>query len=180
MTEGPVREPKGEGQRGPGSKLYFLAVVVALYGLFFLVDPAKTGLAFSFGLKVLAKLWPVLMVVFFLIFVVNLLVKPSWIRRHVGHDSGAKGVWVALLGGIISMGPVYIWYAMLRDFQKKGMRPALIAVFLYGRSVKLPLLPLMAFYFGITYTVVLTLYMVVFSVLSGLCTEWLVHGRQSD
>ncbi len=179
MNRATVRGTKGEKKQKTVAKFLFLGAVAALYAIFFLVDPEGTTSAFFFALTVLTKLWPVLIFVFFLMFVVNLLVKPSWVRRHVGHDSGAKGVWVALVGGIISMGPIYIWYTMLRDFQKKGMRPALIAVFLYSRGVKIPLLPLMAFYFGITYTVVLTMYMLVFAVLSGLCTEWLVHGRKA-
>lgn len=173
------KEPvcQGEGRQALGTKFLFLAVVVGLYGLSFLVNPVSTGRAFNFGLGVLGKLWPVLLFVFTLMFVVNLLLKPSWIRRHIGQGSGIKGFAVALLGGIISMGPVYIWYGMLRDFQKKGMRPALIAVFLYSRGIKIHLLPLMAFYFGITYTTVLTLYVVIFSVLSGLWSEWLTRGR---
>jgi uncharacterized membrane protein YraQ (UPF0718 family) len=170
---------KQEKSRQPWSNFVFLAAVVALYAVSFCVQPEKTAEAYLFGVKVLAKLWPVLLFVFFLMFVVNLMVKPRWIRRHVGHDSGLKGVWVALMGGIISMGPVYIWYAMLRDFQKKGMRSALIAVFFYARGIKIPLLPLMAFYFGLTYTVVLTLYMTLFSVLNGFFIEWLVQGRKS-
>ncbi len=177
MTESAGGNSKAQKRPAVWSKFLFLAVVVVLYAILFLVEPGKAGAAVSFGLKVLAKLWPVLIFVFFLMFVVELLVKPSWIRRHVGQGSGVKGFWVALVGGVVSMGPVYIWYTMLRDFQEKGMRPALVAVFFYGRGVKIPLLPLMAFYFGATYTVILTVYMLAFAVLTGFCTEWLVARK---
>ena len=179
MKERGGRNGIGEKKQDFWSKFLFLAVVVGLYVIFFLAEPSKTIEALSFAQKVFGKLWPVLIFVFLLMFVVNLLVRPRWIRRHVGHDSGGKGFWVALVGGIISVGPIYIWYAMLKDFQEKGMRPALIAVFLYSRAVKIPLLPLMVFYFGITYTVVLTFYLLVFAVLSGICTEALVTEHKT-
>jgi uncharacterized membrane protein YraQ (UPF0718 family) len=167
-----------EGRQGATATLLFPTVVAGLYGLFFLVNPARTGEAFAFGLRVAAKLGPVLLLVFVLIFLTNLLLKPGWVRRRMGRDSGAKGFLVALVGGILSMGPVYVWYAMLRDFQEKGMRPALIAVFLYSRGIKLPMLPLMAFYFGMTYTVLLTLFMVLFALLNGLAVEGLLSGQR--
>ena len=180
MKNGMPRKGNSEQGQSPWVKCRFLLVVVSLYAIFFLVAPEKTAIAFSFGLKVLAKIWLVLIFVFFLIFIVNLLVKPSWIKKHLGHDSGLKGLLVALVSGIISMGPIYIWYGLLDDFHKKGMRPALMAIFLYGRGIKIPLLPLLAFYFGTPYTVVLTGYMVIFAVLSGLWTEWLVLGGKSS
>ncbi len=45
--------------------------------------------------------------------------------------------------------------------QKKGMRPALIATFLYNRAVKIPLLPLLIIYFGLTYSLVLMVVMTI-------------------
>lgn len=166
------------GRPGATATLLFPAVVAVLYGLLYLLNPARTNEAFVFGLKVAVKLGPVLLVVFVLIFLTNLLLKPGWIRRQMGRDSGVKGFLVALAGGILAMGPVYVWYAMLRDFQEKGMRPALITVFLYSRGIKLPMLPLMVFYFGMTYTVLLTLFMAFFAVLNGLAVEGLLSGQR--
>ena len=51
------------------------------------------------------------------------------------------------------------------------MSSALIATFLYSRALKLPLLPLMVHYFGMAYTAVLSLCIVLFSVLCGLLVE---------
>ncbi|MCP4994325.1 MAG: hypothetical protein GY934_11155 [Gammaproteobacteria bacterium] len=51
------------------------------------------------------------------------------------------------------------------------MRTALIAVFLYNRGIKLPLLPLMVHYFGMAFTLVLATYLTLFSLLNGLIME---------
>ena len=172
---------KKKGKKQPVASLFiFLAVVSALYGLAFFLAPERSTHALHFGLKMLSRLAPVLLLVFFLMFLLNIFIKPDWIRNHVGHDSGLKGFLIAIVSGIISMGPIYAWYGMLKDFHKKGMRPALVAAFLYSRSVKLPLLPLMVYYFGTVYTLVLSLYMILFSGLNGLFTEWLASGKKAE
>jgi hypothetical protein len=61
--------------------------------------------------------------------------------------------------------------------QEHGMRPALVAAFLYARAIKLPWLPLMAFYFGSAYMVILTFWILVFSVLHGWLIERLVGEK---
>ena len=66
---------------------------------------------------------------------------------------------------------------MLSELKKKGMRTALIATFLYSRAVKLPLLPLMVHYFGAIYTLVLCLYLIIFSVVSGILVEKLTKQK---
>ncbi|MCD6389905.1 MAG: hypothetical protein J7L69_10880 [Desulfobulbaceae bacterium] len=178
MTSSPQKK---KGKKQPVASLFiFLAVVAALYGLAFLLAPERSIHALHFGLKMLSRLAPILMLVCLLMFLLNLFIKPDWIQKHVGHDSGLKGFLIAIVSGIISMGPIYAWYGMLKDFHKKGMRPALVAAFLYSRSVKLPLLPLMVYYFGTVYTLVLSFYLVLFSAANGLLTEWLASGKKAE
>ena len=160
--------------------LIYLIIVATCYIIVAIINPARTITALNFSVKLLSQLAPILLLVFALIFVINLLVKPKWIQTHVGHDSGTKGMVVAVIAGVLSMGPIYIWYGLLKDFQKKGMRPALIATFLYSRSVKLPLLPLMIHYFGPAYTFILSFYMLLFSLFNGQITEWLATDKKND
>ena len=149
----------------------FLLIVVALYLIAAVFAPDRVGVALQFSVKMFYRLLPVLGVVFVLMFLTNWLVKPAWVKKHVGHGSGLKGMMIAVAGGILSMGPVYAWYGVLSELQEQGMRPALIATFLYSRSVKIAMLPLMILYFGLTYTVVLCFYLLSFSVLNGILTE---------
>jgi predicted Fe-Mo cluster-binding NifX family protein len=51
------------------------------------------------------------------------------------------------------------------------MRASTAAVFLYARAIKLPLLPLLFHYFGSAYSVVLSLYLAGFALLSGIVME---------
>lgn len=59
-----------------------------------------------------------------------------------------------MVAGVLSAGPAYAWYTLLAGLRGQDMRRALVAAFLYARAVKLPLLPIMAHYFGMAYTVV--------------------------
>ena len=149
----------------------FLAIVVGVYGLLGLLHTEATIQAFSFFTRTTRQLLPVLALVFLLLFLTNLVLEPKWIRRYLGKGSGLGGWIAAIIGGIFSMGPIYAWYTMLSELQQKGMRNALIATFLYSRAIKLPLLPLIIHYFGMTYTLVLCFYLLVFSTITGIAVE---------
>lgn len=146
----------------------FLAVVLLLYGMTGLLDGELALAAITTFTQMLAKVLPVLVIVFFLIFAINLLLAPERVNKYLGSQSGMKGWLAATIGGILSTGPVYPWYALLKDLREKGMKTSLVATFLYSRAVKLPLLPMLVHYFGITYTLVLSGYLIVFSIISGL------------
>jgi uncharacterized membrane protein YraQ (UPF0718 family) len=170
--------PNEQEKKGRGGWLFLVLVLIA-YGLLGLVNPEATSQSLTFFTHIMAQVLPVLGLVFFLLFVANLVLKPKRIRRYLGKGSGIKGWFAAVLGGILSVGSIYAWYTMLSELQQKGMRNALIAVFLYSRAVKLPLLPLMIHYFGVAYTLVLCLYLISFSVISGIVIEKLApqkHG----
>jgi len=170
MIEEKLRKMTGGGN-------IFLLIVMCLYALAFMVNAELALNALAFSTNLFHQLLPVLLLVFVLIFVSNLLVKPDWIRANMGRDSGLRGWSLAIVGGILSVGPIYAWYALLRDLRTKGMRTALIAVFLYNRGIKLPLLPLMIHYFGLAYTLVLAIYMTLFSLLNGILVEKIVERR---
>ena len=162
--------PKKQMKKGRGGWL-FLVLVLITYGLFGLLDPVAMSRALSFSRHIMVQMFPILGLVFLLLFVANLVLKPKWIKRYLGSGSGLKGWIAATLGGMLSLGPIYPWYAMLSELRQKGMRNALIASFLYSRAVKLPLLPLMIHYFGLAYMFILCFYLVVFSIVSGIVIE---------
>ena len=99
--------------------------------------------------------------------VMNYFVNPKKISRYVGEKSGWKG-WVLATGaGIISHGPIYVWYPLLKELREHGMKNGLAAVFLYNRAVKIPLVPLMIYYFGVQFLIILTLLTLLASIIEG-------------
>ena len=151
---------------------YFLAGMVIVYLFIFLLSPADfIGIA-QLLLTLLEKLIPALASVYALVFFINLFLKPKKIARHLGKESGVKGLLIATTAGILSAGPIYAWYPLLADLREKGMTSKLTTVFLYNRAVKIPLLPMTIYYFGLRFTITLTVLMIAFSVLNG----WLVEN----
>lgn len=154
---------------------YFLGIIILIYAAvaLFSTAAALSGLVFFWG--IIKKVILVLLFVFALLVVLNYVIRPKMIVKHLGKDAGAKGWLWSLVGGIISTGPIYLWYPLLNEMQKHGVRNGYVATFLYNRAIKPALLPLFIMYFGILYTVVLTIVMLIASVIQGYIVEKIVE-----
>jgi len=167
------------GKRKLGGWL-FLAVVILAHGATALVEPGLARKALASFVAMLGEVAPVLILVFVLMFLAERFLTPARTRAWLGHGSGLRGWMLAVMAGVISTGPVYTWYALLAELREKGMRTALVAVVLYARAIKLPLLPLLAHYFGLRYMLVLSLLIAVFSILNGLLMERLLRHPEAE
>ena len=155
--------------------LWFLGATLVGFGVVALVDAGYARQAAVAFWEMAKTLLPALVLVFILLSLFNLIQGiQKKLKGITGANSGLKGWWVAIIGGILSHGPVYAWYPLLGELKQQGARPALLATFLYARSIKLPWLPVMVHYFGLPYTVVFSFYIVVFSVVNGYLTAWLL------
>ncbi|RPH76665.1 MAG: permease [Nitrospiraceae bacterium] len=133
--------------------------------------PPHAREAFTLFVGLLSRVLPALAVVFLLLFVANLVMEQPWIERHLGRESGFGGWLIAVAAGVLAAGSLYAWYALVGELKQKGLRPGLAAAFLYVVSVKLPLLPLLVDFFGLTYAIVLNAWLILFAVLGGLLVE---------
>jgi uncharacterized membrane protein YraQ (UPF0718 family) len=125
--------------------------------------------------RLIARIGPVLLIVFVVMFFTHLFFEGQRIVRFLGKGSGFRGWMVAISGGIALSGPIYMWYPLLSDLKEKGMKDSLIATFLYNRAVKIPLLPMMIHYFGWDFTLTLSIYMILFSVVNGVVVQRLTQ-----
>jgi len=166
------KENKKERNR-KWSGLYFLGFVIVLHIILFLLNPENTYDSLKASGSILIKLIPVLFFVVLLMGLLNHFLKPKTVSRYMGKESGIKGWALAICTGILSHGPVYIWYPLLKDLRKQGMRAGLVAIFLYNRAIKIPLIPVMIFYFGIEFTIILSIWMVTASLIEGKVIELL-------
>ena len=80
------------------------------------------------------------------------------------------GIMLSAAAGIISMGPVYAWYPLLKELREKGAANSLMAIFINSRAVKPFLLPVMISYFGVRYVMVLTLVTMAGTIVAGYIT----------
>jgi len=157
--------------------LKFLYAVIASFILLAIFDFGNiTKIIDKFG-TMLYKVIPIFMLVIFITAIINYFLKPKQIMKYFGKESGKKGILYALIGGIISHGPMYAWYPMLDDMRGHGLKFGLIATFMYARAVKIPLLPFMIGLFGITFTIIVNIYILIFALLQGKIIEILIKEK---
>lgn len=152
----------------------FLLCALLLHGVLAVLDSELSVEALERSIVLVSRIWPAFALAFVILFVLNVFSELGYVGCSLERGSSVKGWLIAISAGVVSVGPTYVWYTLVRELQEKGMRSALAAGFLYSRAVKPPLLPVMVYYFGLSYVVVLTLYLLVFSVLNGLIVERLV------
>ena len=147
--------------------LLFPGCVAVIYGVVLVFLPDKALMALSGSVAIFTRIGMALGLVFLLIFLVNLFLKPSRLSALLGKESGFKSVVVSALAGIISVGPIYAWYPLLKELKVRGAKDSLIAIFLNTRAVKPLLLPVMISYFGWLYVLIFTLVAILGSLLCG-------------
>ena len=150
---------------------YFLLAVISLYLILFFFCPEKVYDSLKVSGDIFIRIIPVLFLVILFMALINYFLHPKTVEKYVGKGSGIKGWFFAISAGIISHGPIYVWYPPLKGLRDRGMRSGLIAAFLYSRAIKIPLLPLMVYYFGALFVTVLLLYIVIASLIEGEIVE---------
>jgi len=160
-----------------GNFTFFLIVLIGSLVVYF-INPTLVGEVFSVFFSLLRKITPILLFVFALIFAFNLFIKPKVVAKYLGNEKGFTGWLVSIAGGIISMGAIYMWYPLLADLREKGMKDSLIVAFLYNRSIKIPLLPFLVHYFGLVFTITVTVYMIIFSIINGILVDKIINTNK--
>jgi uncharacterized membrane protein YraQ (UPF0718 family) len=171
--------PKGDTARAGGlwKMAIFPVVVVLLYVVLYLIMPARTGRALAASGQILVQVALPLCIAFVLMVVLNLFVKPAHVSRFLGTGAGLRGVAISTLAGMISTGPIYAWYPLMKDLRERGASNFHVANFLGNRAVKPFLLPIMVFYFGWGYTVVLNLLLIAGAILIAVLVSFLTGRR---
>lgn len=158
------------------SIVFFPLATLVLYGTVAVLAPEKALFALKNSLNVLLQMIIPLFLIFILMVVINRFLNPAKIAKHLGKGSGVQAMLLSAAAGILSAGPIYAWYPLLKDLREKGAAHSLIAVFLYNRSVKPFLLPIMIAYFGWIYVVILTIMTVIASFVTGYVINFFLGG----
>ena len=148
-----------------------LVFLFALVGLF-LYSPEKGIGALSISLKNARTIVYILPPVLILIGLLDVWIPREIIIRHMGQDSGIKGLLFAFLLGSISAGPPIVAFPIAAMLAKKGARYANILFFMgVWTSAKIPVLILEATYLSIRFTVIHVVTSLVFALWGGYAIE---------
>lgn len=145
----------------------FLASVVVFYGTMYALSPDAALTALKASAKISRALCLPLSLVFSVMFLMDLFVRPAHIAGVFSRAAGIKGMLLSAAAGIISMGPIFAWYPLMKKMREEGAGQGPIAVFLYNRAVKPFLLPVMIAYFGWAYVAIVTILTILGSIVLG-------------
>ena len=166
---------KDKLRRLPGS-WYFLISVIFIYLMFSIFNYEVYLNSLDFFGQIIYKIIPVFILVFVLMSLTNYFISLKFVMKHL-REKGFKKWFYVIIGGILSTGPIYMWYPLLADLRRKGLSYGLVACFLYNRAIKIPLLPLAILYFSWQYILVLCFVMVFMSVVQGVILNKLMEVK---
>ncbi len=152
----------------------FLIIAVLLYLSVYFFQADKMLIILKAYGKLLINILPIFIFVYLIMLVSNYFVDNKILKKHMGESGTLKGWLIAVVAGIISIGPIYMWYPLMQDLKQKGVKDRFLAAFLFNRGIKLQWLPILLAYFGLLYSIILMLVMALLSVPQGLITERLI------
>jgi len=155
----------------------FLTFVLVLYLILYFIDSDKTLKALHYFLKNTLSVIPIFLFVILLTAVINYYFPKQRIAKMLQGKSRFRTYTVSLLAGLISHGPVFVWYPLLKNLKDKGLTNGALVTFLYGRSIKLTLLPVMIGFFGQLYTFIFILYIAIAALIQGVLFEVIYKRR---
>ncbi len=145
----------------------FLYIIIISYLCLLLFDNQNALLALEKFQTIIYQLMPIFIFIIIVTALINYFLKPKHIIKHLGEDSGIKGVLYALVGGIVSHGPMYAWYGTISELRTHGLKDELLIIFFYARAIKIPMLPFMLGIFGLYFTIVISIYILIFAIIQG-------------
>ncbi|BAW30414.1 putative permease [Methanosarcina thermophila] len=112
---------------------------------------------------------------FIIIGLFDVWVPKEILEKHVGKESGVKGIFIVILLAMLQAGPLYGAFPVAYILSKKGASVRNIFIYLGAfSSMKLPMLGIEIGYLGIKFTVVRTLISLPLFILIGYLMEKIV------
>lgn len=149
----------------------FLLIMILIYIIWLFLNKSFILSSFESTIQSFIDITPMLVFVFSLIFVINIFLKQETIKKHLWHNSGIKWWFYTVLASIFISGNPYIMWPMLKEFKENWMKYSLIAVLMNNRNVQVTFVPVMIYYFWLKYTIIISLYILLFAVINGIIIE---------
>ncbi|MCK4251925.1 hypothetical protein KAX97_10780, partial [candidate division WOR-3 bacterium] len=118
--------------------LYFLVAVILVYIILAFINFNLFSSSLKFFSNLIIQIVPILILVFILMVIANYFITPKLITKHFREPGIKKWIFI-IIGGILSTGPIFMWYPLLAELKEKGIGYGYLATFLYNRAIKIPL-----------------------------------------
>ncbi len=103
------------------------------------------------------------------------------IEKHIGKDSGIKGIFMVVILAMLQAGPLYGAFPVAYILYKKGASIKNIFIYLGAFStLKIPMLGIEIGYLGLKFTLVRTLVALPLFILIGYFMEWYLKDKNFE
>jgi len=169
---------KKKGKPKNRSGWVMLSITIILYVVIAFLEPSLAISSLNKSLGILKTILPILLIVLLIMALLGTFINSKSIVKHLGEGSGVRGWIISLAGGVLSHGSTYIWYPILSELRNAGAREGLIVAFFYARAIKLPWIPVMIGYFGFTFTLLLSIYILLGAWVQGIIANKIIKKRK--
>jgi uncharacterized membrane protein YraQ (UPF0718 family) len=156
---------------------WLVMVVFGVLAVAIAIEPARAGKSVVIGLQTFISVGAILFTVFVFMGMFSVWVSENQVARHLGKESGAKGLIYGAALGTIYHGPQVSVFPFLRTMLNKGARLSVVVAVVSAYAIKLPMMPLEIALLGLKFTVVHNLLLLVTAPLLGIVMERLLRGR---
>lgn len=155
----------------------FFGLVCFFYGGLFFISSELFFTSFHLFIQLFKKISYSFVFVFLFIYIFNVFISDAWIQNYLTKKIKFQHYLLIAFVGILSTGPIYLWFSYLSKMKKQGMRDDLISLFLYNRSIKLPLIPLLIEYFSFKITIIIMLLIFFFSFINAFLISYFLSDK---
>ncbi len=154
-------------------------IIVTLASFAFGFAPGKTVFTnFRVSLVEMITFVPFL---FIIVGLFDVWVPKEQIQKHLGKDSGVKGMFLVVFLAMLQAGPMYGAFPIAYILWKKGTSVRNIFIYLGAfSSMKIPMLGIEIGYLGVEFTVIRTLISLPLFIAIGLLMEKYLEGKNFE
>lgn len=158
---------------------YIWLIVFAIFIVISFIFRFKPGKEMSLTFKdSLVEMITFIPVLFIIVGLFDVWVPKEKIQKHIGQESGIKGIVIVVLLAMLQAGPLYGAFPVAYMLWKKGASIKNIFIYLGAfASLKIPMLGIEIAYLGIRFTLIRTLVSLPLFITIGYLMEWYLKGK---
>jgi uncharacterized membrane protein YraQ (UPF0718 family) len=151
--------------------IIFIILVIAT-----VISPIGAWHSITIGFWTFVSIAAILLTVFVFMGMFSVWVSEEKIARHLGHESGWKGLMYGTLLGVIYHGPQVTIFPFLKTMRDKGAKLAVIVAVVSAFAIKIPMMPLEIALLGLKFTIVHNVLLLVTAPILGIIMERMLRN----
>jgi len=158
---------------------YLWLLLFVIFLIISFVSGFEPGKDISAGFKnSLVEMVTFIPALFIIVGLFDVWVPKEKIQKHIGQESGIKGIAIVVLLAMLQAGPLYGAFPVAYMLWKKGASIKNIFIYLGAfSSLKIPMLGIEIAYLGVQFTLARTLVSLPLFIAIGYLMEWWLKGK---